>query len=727
MAERNRRARVRTSVPQPSQLQMSRRRPSHATPKPRWVPSDESAVVAGREIGGMVYVGRGRTLQGTPDNPFIDPTLPVAPTGDNVSGAAMPYWPNYSSIDPYSRATYLEWLAGGRSDPKYGAGYVFLYFYGLERRFFIDRPDLRERRAIVAEVVRLREAYGPASNSVSNYLEWFLQAARITMAEVGALNPVFEKSGYNIPLPVRLTIGRMLKDAKPLPAEWMLSWLLTHPERPERPERRWHAAARRVFPEFRELFVRRFRERYPEGIEVAAPRRILAVKYRSASTSFQVDLSTRIPDISVLSAPLDKAVRIAEDVIGELNKFSRYLARNPDGRGSLEAHALLPDSIHELFPCPELDELREWARARIADGGLVPVEELISRLEGRPPGRIGKRQLTGAADALARLSIGLAPDPRFALRKPRLGEPVVLFALPDGITRLDEMSGEYSAALLALVMGTFIARADGAVSELERRHLSTRFESSKLLTAAEKARLQANLEWLIAVPQDLAPIRRRVTEAGDAVRRGLGRVALAVVGADGAVAPAEIEAIQKLYRILDLDAGGVYRELHALAAASEPVTVFRPQRPEIGYAIPAPPREPAAAARAPVVLDQERVAAIIQDTTQVSSVLHAVFADTGEEERETHAEQAGYGDRKAEQGARFAGLDARHGRLVEELLRQRSWAPPEFEKLARQFELMPSGVLETINEWAFERFDSALIEDNGTYEVNSEILDESAA
>lgn len=714
-------------MPQPSQLQMHRRQPTHATRKPRWIPGGESVIVAGREIGGMVYVGRGRNPRGSLDNPFIDPSLPVAHVADNVSGAAMAYWPHYSSIDPHSRATYLEWLAGGRSDPNYGAGYVFLYFYGLERRFFIDRPDRRERRAIVAEVTRLREAYGPLSTSVNNYLESFLQAARITMAEVGALNPVFDKFGFEIPLAVRLTIGRMLQDAKPVPAEWMLSWLLSHPERPER---RLRAAAQRVLPEFRELFARRFRERYPAGLKVAAPRRILTVKYRSASNSFEVKLSTGIPDISGLSVPLDKAARIGEDVADELNKFSRYLTRNPDGRGSMEAHALLPAPLRALFPCPELDELREWAQARIAGGGVVPVEDLIARVEGRPPEQIGKRQLTGAADALAGLSIGLAPDLHFALRKPRFGEPVVLFALPEGSTCPEEVSGEYSAALLGLVMGTFIAYADGVVSEAERRHLNARFESSKVLTAAEKARLQANLKWMMAVPPDLAPIRRRVREFGEPVRRGLVRLALAVAGAEGAVDPAEIKAIQKLYRVLDLDTGGIYRELHALAAASEPVTVFEPQRPETRYAIPAPPRDTPADARAPIVLDQERVAAIMQDTTQVSNVLQEVFADAPGEESEPRAKRSGKAEqanRKQEQDARFAGLDARHGRLVEELLRQRSWTPPEFDKLARQFDLMPDGVLETINEWAFERFDAALIEDDGNYEIFSEILDDSAA
>ena len=689
---------------------LTRRRPARATREPRWVPADESVVVAGREIGGMVYVGRDRSLLGNPDNPFIDPWQPVALKARDLHGAGMPYWPNYSTIDPRSRASYLEWLAGGRSDPAYGAGYVFLYFYGLERRFFVDRPDLSERQAIVAEVKRLQEVYG-ANGSVRGYLGSFLQAARLALDEGKALQPVFEKSGYELPLAVRLAIGRLLQEAKPIPAEWMLSWLITHPER------RLRTAAQRAFPEYRQLFLIRFREQYPNGIEIAAPRSLLSLTYRAASTNFEAKLATDIPDISRLSAPVATADRISESVTDELAKFSRYLGRNPDGRGSIEAHALLPEPLHALFPCTELDELRKWARTTIAGGGLVAVNELIERLEGRAPETIGKRQLTGAADALARLSIGMAPDPRFALRKPKPGEPVILFALPDGITHLEDVSGDYSAALLALVMGTFIAHADGAVSELERRHLTERFESSQVLSASEKARLQANLEWMMAVPPDLGPIRRRVKEVGEEVRHGLARLALAAVGADGVVDPAEITAIRKLYQVLGLDAAGVYRELHALAAASEPVTVFQPQGRDAEYAIPAPPQETAAAKQAPVVLDQQRVAAIMRDTTQVSNVLQAVFADAAEDAAEARAEQA---EREAppEQAARFAGLDAKHGRLLEELLRQRSWAPQEFEKLARQFELLPAGVLETINEWAFERFDAALIEENGNYEVN---------
>ena len=667
-------------------------RPARATREPRWIPAGESVIVAGREIGGMVYVGRGPVVNGEHDNAFIDPARRVAMKGDDLDAEGMSYWPNYSLIHPRSRATYLAWLAGGRSDPIH-VGYVFLYFYGLERRFFVHDVAPDERAAIVAEVERLRSIYG-SDRSVRSYLGAFLEAAPVVMEDAKEWEPVFERSGHELPIPVRLAVGCMVRDSEPIPARWMLSWLMTHPER------RLRTPAVRAFPEFKALFELRFQERFPGGLRVTAPHRMLSLRYQAASVNFEMEITPRIagggiPDIADLAKPVARVWPIVEEATDDLLKFSRYLGRDPEGRGTIEAHALLPNELHALFPCPELDDLKAWAHQQMAAGGLAPVAELVERLEGAPPEKIGKRRLTGAADALARLSIGMAPDPRFALRSPKLGEPVVLFPLPASITRLEDVSAHYPPALLSLVMGTFVAHADGAVSDLERRRLIERFRSSNVLTDSEKARLHANLDWMMAVPPDLAPIRRRVKDMGDEVRHGLGRLALAVVGADGVADPAEVKAIEKLYRILGIEAD-VYRDLHQLAATTEPVTDG-----------------------APIVLDQERVAAIMGDTTQVSNVLHAVFAADEDDAADERTDAKG-----ADDGSdRFAGLDARHRGLVEELLRQPSWTPQEFEKLARRFRLMPAGALKTINEWASERYDAGLIDDDGNLSVNRDLLD----
>ena len=147
-----------------------------------WVPPGSTAVVKGRNIGGMVYVApkneQGGRRQMT--KPVIDPSRHVASIGEDFSGEGMPYWPGYAEINLQARATYLDWLASGRSDKRYSVGYVFLYFYGLERRFFIDEPDDEEKRLLLAEVERLLLVYGD-NGSIRGYLGNFIEAAQATL------------------------------------------------------------------------------------------------------------------------------------------------------------------------------------------------------------------------------------------------------------------------------------------------------------------------------------------------------------------------------------------------------------------------------------------------------------------------------------------------------------------------------------------------------------------
>ena len=634
---------------------------------------------------------------------FIDPSLPVAKNGSDFSGESMPYWPSYEDISPQARATYLDWLAGGRSDKRVGPGYVFLHFYGIERRFFIDAPTREEKHLLVAEVRRLLDIYGD-NHSVQGYLGVFLDAARIALEPAGDAEPLFEKSGYELPLGLRVAIGRMAKERQPLSADWLLGWYVAHPET------RLRTPATRAFPEFRALFTLLFDDRFPEGLKIRTPKRIIPARYAAASGGFEVDLKRflgDIPDISGTSKPLAVAGQLVAEVTGALEKYSRFLGRNPEGRDTIEAHALLPERLWPLFPCAEMEDLRRWAEGTIETGGLSPVEQVIERLEGALPEKMGRRQLTGAADSLARLSIGMAPDPRFALRSPKLGEPVVLFRLPAGITALEEVSEKYKNILVTIAMGSFVAHADGTVAAKERGALEARIDAADI-SATERARLLANLQWMLAVPPDLALFRRRLRDVPESDRYQLGKAALAMAAADNVIDPGEIKAIEKLYKAMGLPTGGVYSDLHALTAGREPVTVRKAGQPVPDYAIPPPPEHDNK-----VVLDAGRVASLMADTARVSSVLGDIFREDEPEEDMEEVEE--------DINNVFPGLDAQHAALLGELLTQPHWDEAEFSALAGQFRLMQAGALETLNEWSFERFDDVLIEEYEGYELNPDV------
>ena len=66
----------------------------------RWVAPDDTVTVAGRQIGGMIYLGSTRDDWQPCGDPLIDPGLPVARVGSDVAGESLPYWPSYRDIEP---------------------------------------------------------------------------------------------------------------------------------------------------------------------------------------------------------------------------------------------------------------------------------------------------------------------------------------------------------------------------------------------------------------------------------------------------------------------------------------------------------------------------------------------------------------------------------------------------------------------------------------------------
>ena len=693
------------------------RMPSVGTP-PRWVPSAETVAVAGRKIGGMVYVGS-TALALSMEKPIsacIDPAESVAARGDDLAGAEMGYWPSYAGIGARARATYLEWLATGRSDPDYSVGYVFLYFYGLEHRFFMDEPADSEREEICAEVRRLLDIYGD-NRSIRSYLGEFLHVASLyTNSTLAA--PVFERDGRELPLPVKYAIGRMLGARMRIAADWMLSWWITHPDTSIR------MPVKRAFPEFQALFRVRFEERYPNGLQVKPPRRKLSAAYGAASGTFVLDLRDlmpRVPDISVLTKPVRLAGEIADPVAGELARFSRYLALNPDGRDKIEGHLKLPAAIQPLFGCSELESLRSWAHARIEEGGLAQVRGLLYNAGVYRPDQFGKRQLVQAAEALALLPVGMAPDVRFSFRRPKIDEPVVLFRLADGTVKPEEVGAAYRDALLAVMAGGFVAHSDGTVSDPERRYLRDIVQRTRGLTPSETSRLRADIDWLATVPPALGAFRARLRRVAPGRRRGIGGVALGVAGADGRIEPQEVDAIQKIYRALGIDAGASFKDLHALATS-------RASSHSVAASSPASPTGSSSAARRTlerdlqssnpreVVLDPHRVTAIMADTARVATVLQDVFEAEGDS-----AETASPEVPPRQGDSRLAGLDPACARFLRELLRQSAWPASELNSLAGKFGLMPSGALETLNEWAYERFEEPVIEEDEEFVVNPEL------
>ena len=685
-----------------------------------WVRKGQSVTIADRTIDGMVYVGTppriGSSYYGESCRAYIDPSLSVARSGSDKNGDNMSYWPGYSSIPAVCRATYLDWLAGGREDGTINPGYMFLFFYGLERRFLIDQPPDDEKQEIVAEVERLKALFAH-NYSAQRYLGEFLDIARIMAMRGISLDDstlkqaILENRSWDLPFSLKFALGGMIAEGKAFDAEWLHLWLHCHPER------RLRTPAERCGDEFKALFKLKFDALYPDGLKVRTPRKLLKMDYRATSSEFNCSVNLTagdggdvvIPDVTDLRSPVQKAQKIADEAMDELDKFSRYLGRNPDGRGSIEAQALLPAELWRLFPSDELEELKDWAREQVATGGLVPALDVISRLEGETPEKLGKRNLTGAADALARIGFGMAPDPRFSLRGPKIDEPVVIFELGEPVELLEDVSPAYRTELFELALATFVAHADSKIVEAERRALREKIDAVSGLTELERKRLHANLEWYLDVPPDMSWLRSKLKGADAEHHLALRAAVVATAHADSVIQSEEVACIEKIYKALGIDAGLVYADLHAGGVPDGPVRVKAAEAEAPGEQIPDEPKAKAGS------LDAARIAAIRNDTERVSSVLGEIFSTEDDVDDQAIAAHA--------LPSSMAGLDPKHTLLVEQLIQREHWTDEEFDEIAGKQGLMPSGALEVVNEWAFDKFDEALLDEYDGYDVSPDIAD----
>lgn len=123
-----------------------------------------------------------------PDPSTIYIHLPIS---DENEVPGLPYWPHYIELTSGQRYNYLQWLRN--VEQPIDMGYVFLYYYGLERQLLIGDFD-----KAFDEIVKLRNAHN--NKSFHKYSENALVHAAIMRDKIDALIELHERteiSGYS--------------------------------------------------------------------------------------------------------------------------------------------------------------------------------------------------------------------------------------------------------------------------------------------------------------------------------------------------------------------------------------------------------------------------------------------------------------------------------------------------------------------------------------------------
>ncbi|KUO52821.1 MAG: hypothetical protein APF82_07905 [Sphingomonadales bacterium BRH_c42] len=641
--------------------------------------------------GYLIYYGtRPRSQQYERHRSLIDPNLDVS-NGRDPQGSTFSYWPNYSELRPEARRSYLEWLSAGRCDPSTPIGYVFIYFYGLERRLVKDRSEA-DAPAIISELRRLLAIYGD-NHSFKNYCSALLDMGELLFRNVEETPTPTLDNRYSWELPIRLRVylGKKVAAGQVLDSNDALCWTLGHPMLYPR------TPVTRCFNEFCELWKVRFSEQFPKGLSVREPKARLNFQYRSASSEFNATVTVDdLPDVGAISGPISKFESLLGSCSDELDPLSRFLGRNPEEKDSAIAGALLPEPLRENGGQSIFGQFSQFLSNASKQTGFaeVRIPEIMAKLGFPDAGKADERvslHLKRLPELFDAAGFGFEPDKRYG-PAPSISDDLKLCVFPadrGGVVNANRP--EYQAARTMAEIAALAARADDLVVDAEIESITSDLVSFPAISDLDRSRLRAHALALLANPSKLKAATKRLCELPGEQRQAALTSAVRAVLADQRITPSEVRFLEGLYKALGLPQDEIYSRLHSGEVGVKP-TGKSALRSSQGF-----DRQAAGAE-----IDHEKLARLKEETSAVSSMLASIFR-----EDEAPAKTA---DKKPAAEAEFAGLDSAHSSLLVRLIE----APMEsdaFEAICRDHKLLPSGAIETINDWAFDALDDYAVEE----------------
>ena len=669
---------------------------------------------------GLIYVGEKLSVDkygGGNEASLINPKLSMYPVKEGEEWKhKMGYWPKYESISSYSRGVYLKWLADGRNRENIDIGYVFLFFYGLERRLLVDaqqgKVSENERLVIVQEIIRLLKIYG-SNGSFHRYannllaMEWTLYQNDKSIQNY--IN--FEDGIYLEVLHVFLFRNYVLTQ-KPIPADVALKrgvWYLAGSFR---------TPIYRCKEEFFILFEKRYKEKFGDGIILKANDSPVVFQYHAASPSLNIDLDLKIPNIKTVFMPaasLTQLEKLLEECTVLLDSYSRYLGRKGDPNTVIGLSFLPKDLMGKL---PRIKKI-QLILFNLCQGGhiLISLQQLYKVFGDKVPEKFNTKESEVLSILIENMGYGIIPNIKFHNLKPMLDCKVLIFKNGHGCNF--SPSKEFQIMTVILRLGAMVTHAKQDTPSLGEKILQNLIKGNDKLNEIEKRFLTEFLYWCLRVLKNVTLIKQKLSDMSNKEKTAISQILIAVANSEGYIKPEQIKKLEKLYVMLGLSKEQVSNDIHQVSIIdNEPVTValrdgkksFHIKNQELGED-----------KLSGFVLNKNLIKIREEETLRVKGVLSEIFSEQGEDKK-FHVTQESATAVQLNYSA--SPLDEKHYKFLKILIKKEMWDRKLLYDRCKELGLMLDGALEVLNEWAFDKVNAALIDGDDPINIDLDIAKE---
>lgn len=670
----------------------------------RWISREQVVNVQGINIeGGFFYFTPNRHAQ--PHSSLIEGDLPLGNGHGDFCRQLHGYYPNYRAIEPDDRRAFLNFLASDRSNPQTGIGFVFLYFYGLERRLmqYVRKGIKRnvEIEAAILEIRRLLDIFS-TNNSFKRYaaklIDFFHDDTQVVDPET-VLSYVLPKpetgiiSGRVPKRDISIALAQLVEKNSLVSLDWAYVWFHQFPVSLDGFVFRNKSLLYKTFS-----YV--FNKRYPSGFKASPGAPLVTSYYASAGDMSVISLpiGTNLTDVVNFDGNLDNI----KDLIIELSKLTESYSR------SRKKHNFSNANIEPFLDLPVMLWPEKFLNVaeNLVSGNSARELFLYTITDSFKIKNASKSTLIKLFTNLAALGIHSEPSQISSAKVSKPENTLILFrSEPNG--HLTKLSPAFSIALIYIELAAVFIKATDSAQNLSEFEGLSDFEHK--LLSAKASLLQAN-------PTPLTKIKGRISQLPNADRYQVAKTLVSMTSASDKLTPAKIKLFEKIFNTLAIPDK---LQLYVNEVSKVKESVLRKNK-LASLALPEFNRSQ----DNDIVLDFAKIAALQTENLQVSSLLSTVFDQDHEiadsyVKADTHVAttplifSVGF--------SVFADLKPKQAAFLETVLTRNIWPRDELDKVASSFGLMLDGSIELINELSWDCFDDSLIGGEEDLELNTVI------
>jgi len=638
----------------------------------------------------------------------------------------------YTVDSKHQRGIYLNWLAQGRRDGDPATretGYVFCFFYGLERRLLVDKDSSAE---ILHEIKELLQHYRGNSRSIENYFldllhyqgyEQGQQAYRQLWPEYLQFSKHLDGEALKLVLANLYSLGERL--------HWTVALRLA----PKLEGARHSVVIERSGEKFWKLFEQRFEKTFPGGMPLKVSKHSTWSEYRPSSEALlrmTYDQRTnpfriQVPHVMGIKSQFKKVIGIWNQCIEDLSGYSRLMANHSGiaDEQALKAFLKLPQDLrkpeeHPYFAawsqlmadCEKEGEFAYLPVAAATELFGVPYKEKLTLVQSRK-----------LAENVEGIGYQIAPDPRITSLPLAWNQECVVY-------RSEKSHKTPSRNLVGIIRMLFltiaVADADGSVDQ-EEIAVFEGLAKSEIECDNERLFLEATGAALL---RDTTVAVKSLTRiAGSVAKRRrplIARYIIQVAAVDGVITADEHRMLKKAFRKFELPSDYLERQLAGEEDFGEVTVVTGKKSSRQGEKIPARAAETEGTAPA-FQLDMSKIASITAETDEIVQVL-ADIMDEEETEESAETEVAASEDPAEESSTApdwMEELGKPYQQPLIQLIQLETFSEAQLEQVASAAHLLPADLVSKINLWADDELDDFLIEETDSgYTLYTDMLPE---